>query len=107
MKSDGEHSIVALKKKAAQIAEIEAIPKESPVGESRSNGEIEVAVKEVKGLMRSVKSDLEHKLKIEIDRKRLMLRMLSRDIGWGQMVAQLKSVGPGRTGGDLYFSLVS
>ena len=59
-----------------QSAEIEAIPEEPPVGDSRSNGEIEAAVKEVKGLMRSVKSDLEHKLNIDIDKKHPILAWL-------------------------------
>ena len=35
MKSDGEHSIVALKDAAAKAPTIEAIPEESPVGPSR------------------------------------------------------------------------
>ena len=50
-RSDGEHSIVSLKEKAAQLAEVEAVLEESPVGQSRINGEIECAVKEVRILL--------------------------------------------------------
>jgi len=75
-KSDGEHGLVQLKRKAAQEAGIESVPEESPPGESRSNGEIESAVKEVKGLMRSVKSDLESKLGKPIERSHPILAWL-------------------------------
>ena len=66
---DGEHSVVLLKKKAAQPAQVQTVLEESLVGESRSNGEIECEVKEVNGLIRSGKNDLEHKLMIDIDGK--------------------------------------
>ena len=79
-KSDHEHSILALKKKAAQNAEIEAVLEEPPVGQSKSNGEIEVAVKEIKGMIRSVKSDLEHKLNFEIDRRHPILAWHVADV---------------------------
>ena len=57
------------KEKAAQLAEVEGVLEESPVGQSRINGEIECAVKEVRGLIWSFKSYLEHKLKIETNRR--------------------------------------
>ena len=68
-RSDGEHSIVLLKKKAAQLAQVQTVLQESLVGESRINGEVECEVKELNGLIRSGKNDLEHKLRIDIDRK--------------------------------------
>ena len=55
---------------------MDAVPEESPAGESRSNGEIESTVKEVKGVMRSVTSDLEHKLGVKIDSRHPILAWL-------------------------------
>ena len=75
-RSDGEHSIVSLKEKAAQLAEVAAVLEESPVGQSRINGEIECAVKEVRGLIWSFKSYLEHKLKIETNRRHAIFTWL-------------------------------
>ena len=46
---DGEHSLVLLKRRATEEANLKAIPKESLVEPSRCNGEIESAVKEVRG----------------------------------------------------------
>ena len=52
MMSDGEHSIVALKEQAARGAGVENVPQESPVGDRRSNGLAEFAVREVKRQVR-------------------------------------------------------
>ena len=60
---------VAREKKAAQLAQVQTVLEDSLVRESRSNGEIECEVKEVNRLIRSGKNDLEHKLRIDIDRK--------------------------------------
>ena len=46
------------------------------VGEPRRNGEIDSAVEEVKGLMRSVECDLEHKLRARLVRHRPVLSWL-------------------------------
>ena len=75
-KSDGEHSLKALKEKAAEVAGARGIPEESPVGDSKANGEIESGVKEIKGMMRSVRSDLESKLKMVLDRRDPLLAWL-------------------------------
>ena len=56
-RSDGEYSIVLLKKKAAQLAHVQAVLEETLVGRSRSNGKIEYDVKEVSGLIRSDKRE--------------------------------------------------
>lgn len=74
--SDGERSLVLLKRKAAELAGVAAVPEESIVGDSQGNGEIEAAVKEVKGLMRTIKSQLEHNLGITLDRKDPVLSWL-------------------------------
>ena len=47
MKSDGEHSIVALKDAAAPGATIEAIAEESTVREHQANGMVENAIREI------------------------------------------------------------
>ena len=56
-RSDGEHRIVWLKKKAAQLAQVQAVLEETLVGKSRSNGQIECEVKKVDGLIRSGKRE--------------------------------------------------
>ena len=67
-KRDGEHSTTAV-----QL---------SPTWESTSNGEIVSAVQEVEGENRSVKSDLEHKLNAQIDRRHPNLALLPRCSEW-------------------------
>ena len=62
-KSDGEHCITVFKR----TSEVKSIPEESP---------IESAVKEVTGMIRSVKSDLKNKLDTQIDRRRPILAWL-------------------------------
>ena len=66
-KSDGERALVALKAKAAEFAGIDAVPRESPVGDSKANGVAESAVKEVKAAMRAMKSSLEAKLGMPLE----------------------------------------
>ena len=53
-KSDQEPSILALKEAVTEVMGIEVIPEESPVGESQSNGNIERAVRTVKGQIRTM-----------------------------------------------------
>ena len=48
-KSDGEPAIKVLKQKAAEQVAVVSIPEESVPYDSKSNGEVESAVKEVKG----------------------------------------------------------
>ena len=80
-KSDGEHSIVALKKASAQAAEVkdhsntdsdkseplEAMPQEAPPGDHQANGEIEAAVREVKRQIRACKYALEARLGTQLE----------------------------------------
>jgi hypothetical protein len=61
--SDGEHSIVALKAKvASEIAEVEAIPRESIKGDHQANGAAENGVKEVKRQVRVMKARSKRRL---------------------------------------------
>lgn len=62
MKSDGEHSIVALKEAAAREAAIESVPEESPVGDHQANGLAENAIREVKRQIRVLRSALEESI---------------------------------------------
>ena len=73
MKSDNEPALVTLKTRAAKEAGVDAIPEESVVGDSKANGEIECAVKEVKGMCRATKSVLEERLGMSLDRRDPML----------------------------------
>ena len=68
-RSDGEPALVALKTRAAEDANVEMIPEESPVGDSKANGIAEAAVREVKAQIRAMKSSLEAKLGIELSSK--------------------------------------
>ena len=58
-RSDGERSLLALKSEAVKETGKTAMPMESPVGDSQSNGDIKSAVKEAKAMVRTVKSALE------------------------------------------------
>ena len=71
---------------------MEAVLEECLVGESRSNGEIEWAAKEVKGFQ-SVLSDLEHKLKIEINRWHPILAWLQAPCGSDGRTAEERRIG--------------
>ncbi|CAE7246360.1 HCN2, partial [Symbiodinium microadriaticum] len=61
--SDGEPAMKALKEESARkVVEVEAIPRECPVGDHQKNGEIESAVREFKRQMRAVRMSLEGRL---------------------------------------------
>eukprot|EP00435_Cladocopium_sp_Y103_P058604 s680_g20.t1 len=62
LKSDGEHSIVALKEAAAREAAIESMPEESPVGDHQANGLAENAIREVKRQIRVLRSAFEESI---------------------------------------------
>ena len=61
--SDGEPAMRALKEESARRVDgVEAIPRECPVGDHQKNGDIEVAVRELKRQMRAVRMSLEQRL---------------------------------------------
>ncbi|CAK9113821.1 unnamed protein product [Durusdinium trenchii] len=64
LKSDGEHSLVRMKKAAGRDAKnlVKTICEESPAGDSRANGEAEAAVREVKWRIKAVHLMLEKKI---------------------------------------------
>ena len=62
LKSDGEHSIMALKEAAAREAAIESVPEESPPADHQANGLVETAIREVRRQIRVLRSALEEKV---------------------------------------------
>ena len=61
--SDSEPALVKLKEEtAARLKNVEVIQRTSPVGDHRSNGNAEVAVREIKKQMRTIRIALEQKL---------------------------------------------
>ena len=66
-KSDQEAAILALKRRVSEeMPQVEFLMEESPVGDSRANGTIEVAVREVGRLVRTLKDAVEFKCKVQI-----------------------------------------
>ena len=63
LKSDGEASVVALKRSIALRRTAETMPIESPVRESKSNGAIERDIRTWQGQFRTLKNRLEDNLK--------------------------------------------
>ena len=55
VKSDREPSIVAVQDAVKEASKIEMVPENTPKGESKSNGNIESAVRELEGMIRSLK----------------------------------------------------
>ena len=69
-KSDGEHSLVALKQAVSDsMPGVEMVMQESPVGDHQANGEAENAVKEVKRMVRVLRATLEERIgkKLPVD----------------------------------------
>jgi len=67
LKSDGEPSIVALKREAlGKTPNLEGFPQESPPEDHQANGDIEAAVREVKKQVRAQKLALESRLQFEL-----------------------------------------
>eukprot|EP00971_Amphidinium_carterae_P353001 6492793-Amphidinium_carterae.1 len=68
-KSDSERSIIALKSAAATRLEgVEVIPQESPKGDWKAHGEIEVAIRDIRRQCRVMLGQIEQKWKCEIER---------------------------------------
>ena len=60
--------MVALKLAAIKdVPHVEAVPQEPPVGDHQANGDIEVAVKDIKRMVRTIKIGLESKLKVKLE----------------------------------------
>ena len=78
-KSDGEHSIVALKREMLKECPlVNAVPQEIPLDDHQANGEIETEVREAKKLVRTGKIALESKLQMQLTDDDPMLAWLPR-----------------------------
>ena len=103
LKSDQEPAILALKAEAVRIVQSvtgkEVVLEESPVGDSQSNGLAEGAVKEIKGVVRSLRWALEelHGVKIEVSSP--VLPWLVRHAG--SMISRTRRGADGRTAFEL------
>ena len=66
IKCDQVPSIVEIQNEVIRRREAETIPENSPKGESQSNGDIENAIKQVEGQIRTMKIALESRLQVKI-----------------------------------------
>ena len=74
LKSDNEPAIKRLKERVSEcLPGVECVPKEAPVGDSRSNGSAENVVKQVKGQFKTLKTSMEDRYRCKIDAKSCLL----------------------------------
>ncbi len=66
LKSDGEPSIVALKRSIRAYFELKGKLEESPPGEHQSNGKVEIAVKFLRNQMKTMRDALETRIEEQI-----------------------------------------
>ena len=82
LQSDSEAAIIALKAASAlMLPEVEVLMRESPPGEHASNGEAEVAVREIKRQIRTLRFALEARLGKEIGDEHHVLSWLPMAAG--------------------------
>ena len=77
-KSDNEASVVALKASSLEGTAVEAVMRESPVGDHAANGAAENAVKEMKKQVRAIKSSMEDRYGQRIDERHPVLTWIAR-----------------------------
>ncbi len=94
-KSDGEPSVVTVKKAVNAYLQNKAVMEESPVGEHASNGEVESAIKVVRNQFEAQRSVLEAIIKERIGPKEPILQWVLRWIG--QMFNRYRVDKNGRT----------
>eukprot|EP00971_Amphidinium_carterae_P343376 6483103-Amphidinium_carterae.1 len=96
MKSDGEPSIVSLKKKAIEsLPGVECVPKEAPVGDSRAQGAAENAVKQLKGMIRTLKTATEERYMCSIGANNCLLAWMPRHCA--DLLTRFRRYADGRT----------
>ena len=69
LKSDGEPAIVDLKRAVKEIRVEDTRREEAPKGDKAANGEAEQAVQEVAGLVRTVKCEMEDRMRRRVNVK--------------------------------------
>jgi len=68
LKSDQEPSIVSLKERVSMVTDgVEIVSEASPVGESKSNGEVERAIRTVRGQFRTFRDHVENRYMTVLD----------------------------------------
>ena len=70
LKCDQEPAIVDLQKELIKRrGEAKTVPVNSPVGDSKSNGRVENAIKRLQGMLRTIRHNLEAKLGVRVTRE--------------------------------------
>eukprot|EP00971_Amphidinium_carterae_P220004 4367367-Amphidinium_carterae.2 len=79
IRSDGEPSILSLKRKVIEnLPSVECVPKEAPTGDSRAQGAAENAVKQLKGMVRTLKTATEARYGRAIEASNCLLAWMPR-----------------------------
>ena len=96
IKTDQEPAILELQKKVAELrSKARTIPVNSPVGDSKSNGRVENAIRRVQSMIRTLRSGLEAKLGVKIGRGHALYPWL---IEWAaDLITRYKVNTEGRT----------
>ena len=76
IRSDNEPAIVALRKAVATLCEEQVLEEDAIKGESQTNGLAEVGIRIIEGIVRTLKIDVEEKLKYQIDNRSVILAWL-------------------------------
>jgi hypothetical protein len=94
-KSDGERAIVAVREALARYHGGKITPELAPKGESSSNGRVEEAGKTVRGLVKVLKDQMEHKTHMTIESSDVIMQWLVR---WAAMMySRYKTGADGKT----------
>ena len=103
LKSGQEPAILSLKAEALKILSViankEVVLDESPVGDSQSNGLAESAVREIKGVVRSLRWALEELHGVKVENSSPVLPWLVRHAG--SMISRTRRGADGRTAFEL------
>ena len=81
IKSAREPAIVSVQDKVRAEAKTETVPENSPKGESQSNGQIESGIRELMGMIRTLKDDIETKTKEPMENNSPMLAWIVEAAG--------------------------
>ena len=95
MKTDREASIVAVQEMVKQESKTEIVIENSPKGESQSNGLPEAAVRELSGMIRTLKDSIETKTGEKIEKKSAMMAWIVEHSG--NMITRYRVGKDGRT----------
>ena len=94
--SDNEPGMVSLKEAAARCCEgVEAVSRSAPVGDHKGNGHAESAVRQIKGMMRTVRFALEAKLGQKLSNDSCLLQWVPQFSG--DLMYKLRKTSNGKT----------